>query len=116
RPWVVNQWGVGRGVEGAGRRWRRVASLHGFRPAGRIAKPFGFEAFGPRSARRARMRQPMPEPIIPPAPLVCAQCLRADRTDTARGWRADWAGGHDHLPLELVVLCADCWRREFGDH
>jgi hypothetical protein len=35
----------------------------------------------------------MPEPITPPAPLVCAECHRADRQGDGRGWRADRAGG-----------------------
>ncbi|HEU5211342.1 MAG TPA: hypothetical protein VFU10_01080 [Gaiellaceae bacterium] len=49
-----------------------------------------------------------------PTRLVCAECLRADRDGDGRGWKADWAGGHDHQPLELVILCPTCWTAEFS--
>lgn len=45
-----------------------------------------------------------------PTPLVCAECLRVDRDGDGRGWRADWVGGHDDEPIELVVL----WRGLLG--
>lgn len=46
----------------------------------------------------------MHERVTPIKPLVCAQCLRADRDGHGRGWKADLAGGHDGEELELVIL------------
>ena len=57
----------------------------------------------------------MPESITLPTPLVCDECHRADRDGDGRGWRADWAGGHDNEPVELVVLCPACWAFEIAD-
>ena len=56
----------------------------------------------------------MREPITPPAPLVRAECQRADRQGDGRGWKADLAGGHDDEELEVVILCPACREREFG--
>jgi hypothetical protein len=38
---------------------------------------------------------------------------RSSHHGHGHGWRADWAGGHDGEPLELVVVCPACWEREF---
>ena len=46
-PFVVNVWGVGRGVAAVGRRWRQVAWLHGFRVRRHGVKPPLFSTFGP---------------------------------------------------------------------
>ena len=58
----------------------------------------------------------MDEPTTRPAtPPVCARNPFApDRRGDGRGWKADWAGGHDDQPLQLVVLCPTCWEMEFG--
>jgi hypothetical protein len=40
----------------------------------------------------------------PGAPLVCIECLRADREGDGHGWRADWVEGDEPETLELAEV------------
>jgi hypothetical protein len=47
--------------------------------------------------------------------LVCAECGMVAR-DQADGWKAEIGDDvRDHDAPEVVILCPDCWEREFGD-
>ena len=56
----------------------------------------------------------MRDRVTPITPLVCDECLHADRDGDGRGWKADLAGGHDDEELELVILCPACSCRSLG--
>jgi len=46
--------------------------------------------------------------------LVCVECgLATDRFE--RGWRAWLTAEENEDPVEVVVLCATCSAREFGE-
>ena len=47
--------------------------------------------------------------------LRCEECEREGSSVEARNWRAYLTFVEERGPAEVVVYCADCARREFGD-
>jgi hypothetical protein len=55
----------------------------------------------------------MPEPLA--EPLLCAE-YGAAASGNADGWTAEIGDDpRDDDPPEVVILCPECWRREFGE-
>jgi hypothetical protein len=48
--------------------------------------------------------------------LVCVEC-GATASGSAEGWKAEIGDDlRDDDPPVIVILCADCWEREFGEN
>jgi hypothetical protein len=47
--------------------------------------------------------------------LVCVEC-GATASGNAKDWKAEIGDDlRDDDPPEVVILCVDCWKREFGE-
>jgi hypothetical protein len=83
----------------------------------------GDGAFAPAEPARNRTpeivpmhvtRRRVPGAVLPVPTITQSSHRGANSGSRRRGWRADWAGGRDGAETRLVVLCAECWEREFG--